>query len=98
MESNKGVLVATKGHKMTEKEFKNKYNELVKNGYFFINHRATANSLGFNSLCAKFNLPIINVTKIGENYNNEYCDMYMFYSEDRLSYYDAKKIMDDNFK
>lgn len=42
---------------MTEKEFKNKYNELVKNGYFFINHRATANSLGFNSLCTKFNLP-----------------------------------------
>ena len=83
---------------MTEKEFKEKYNELVENGYFFINHRATANTLKFNSLCAKFNLPIIKVTKIGEFYHNEYCDMYMFYSEDRLSHDDAKKIMDDNFK
>ena len=97
MGSNKGVLVATKGHKMTEKEFKNKYNELVKNGYFFINHRATANTLDFNSLCAKFNLPIIKVAKIGKFYHNEYCDMYMFYSEDRLSYYDAEKIMDEKF-
>ena len=42
---------------MTEKEFKEKYDELVKNGYFFINHRATFKSLDFNSLCAKFNLP-----------------------------------------
>lgn len=83
---------------MTEKEFKEKYDELVKNGYFFINHRATFNSLDFNSLCAKFNLPTINVKEIGENYSNEYSDMYMFYSEDKLSYYDAKKIMDDNFK
>ena len=83
---------------MTEKEFKEKYNELVENGYFFINHRATANTLKFNSLCAKFNLPIIKVTKIGKFYHNEYCDMYMFYSEDRLSHYDAEKIMDDNFK
>lgn len=90
-------MVVTKGHKMTEKEFKNKYNELVKNGYFFINHRATANSLDFNSLCDKFNLPIIKVAKIGEFYHNEYCDMYMFYSEDRLSHYDAKKIMDEKF-
>ena len=64
---------------------------------FFINHRATANSLGFNSLCTKFNLPIIKVTKIGKFYHNEYCDMYIFYSEDRLSYYDAEKIMDEKF-
>ena len=97
MGSNKGVLVATKGHKMTEKEFKEKYNELVENGYFFINHRVTANSLDFNSLCAKFNLPIIKVIKIGKFYHNEYCDMYMFYSGDRLSYYDAEKIMDEKF-
>ncbi len=90
-------MVATKGHKMTEKEFKNKYNELVKNGYFVINHRATANSLDFNSLCAKFNLPIIKVTKIGKFYHNEYCDMYMFYSGGSLSYYDAEKIMDEKF-
>lgn len=65
---------------------------------FFIYHRATANTLKFNSLCAKFNLPIIKVAKIGKFYHNEYCDMYMFYSEDRLSYYDAEKIMDDNFR
>lgn len=83
---------------MKKNEFQKLYDEITKKGYFFIYHRATAKSLDFNSLCAKFNLPIINVTKIGENYNNEYCDMYMFYSEDRLSYYDAKKIMDDNFK
>ena len=29
--------------------------------------------------------------------SNEYCDMYMFYSEDRLSCYDAEKIMDEKF-
>ena len=83
---------------MKKNEFQKLYDEITKKGYFFIYHRATAKSLDFNSLCAKFNLPIINVTKIGENYSNKYCDMYMFYSEDRLSYYDAKKIMDDNFK
>lgn len=82
---------------MTEKEFKEKYNELVENGYFFIYHRATANTLKFNSLCAKCNLPIIKVAKIGKFYHNEYCDMYMFYSEDKLSYYDAEKIMDKKF-
>ena len=51
---------------MTEQDFRQKYNELVKNGYFFINHKTTFNHLDFNSLCAKFNLPIINVTRIGE--------------------------------
>lgn len=82
---------------MEKNEFQKLYDEITKKGYFFIYHRATFNSLDFNSLCAKFNLPIINVAKIGEFYNNEYCDMYMFYSEDRLSYYDAKKIMDEKF-
>jgi len=83
---------------MTEQDFKQKYNELVENGYFFIYHRATANSLDFNSLCVKFNLPTINVAKIGKFYNNENCDMYMFYSEDKFNYYDAKEIMDSKFK
>lgn len=83
---------------MKKNEFQKLYDEITKKGYFFIYHRATAKSLDFNSLCAKFNLPIIKVAKIGKFYHNEYCDMYMFYSEDRLSYYDAEKIMDDNFK
>lgn len=77
---------------MTEKEFKEKYNELVENGYFFIYHRATANTLKFNSLCAKFNLPIIKVAKIGKFYHNEYCDMYMFFLRIGLAIMMQKKL------